>query len=71
MTNNRLNFGLDGTTDADFVQTINDTNTVDGRLVIYRQNVDNITINASSNAGTVYVINGTNVTVDGFIPEQK
>ena len=63
MSGNALNFGLDGTTDPHYVQDIDTSNKVNGRNVTYLLNAENIEINSSSNAGTVYVINGKNVTL--------
>ena len=63
MSGNALNFGLDGTTDQDYVQDIDTTNKVNGKSIIYLRNTMDSIVDSSSNAGTVYVINGTNVTL--------
>ncbi len=63
MTNNTYNFGLSGITDAHFIQQIDTTNLVNGKSVLYLRNVQDEVIDPSRNAGTIYVVNGTNVTV--------
>jgi PGF-pre-PGF domain-containing protein/uncharacterized repeat protein (TIGR01451 family) len=62
MTGNRYNFHWSGDgTDID--NTIDTSNTVDGKPVYYLKNVDFTVYDGSSNAGTFYCFNCFNITV--------
>jgi parallel beta-helix repeat protein len=64
LSDNRLNFGIDGTHYLDFAtHTIDETNTVDGKPVYYIKGLSDTVYDASTNAGTMYLINCENVTV--------
>jgi len=63
-SNNEHNFGIDGTSYADFTtHTIDTTNTVEGKPVYYIKGISDSIYNADINAGTIYLINCKNVTV--------
>jgi parallel beta-helix repeat protein len=63
-SDNRFNFGIDGTHYLDFTtHTIDTTNTVNGKLVYYIKGESDTVYDASTNAGTIYLINCENVTV--------
>jgi parallel beta-helix repeat protein len=61
---NRFNFGIDGTHYLDFTtHTIDTTNTVNGKPVYYIKGESDTVYDASTNAGTIYLINCKNATV--------
>ena len=66
MSGNSLNFGLDGTTDQDYVQNIDRTNLVNGKSIIYLYNGNRVVIDRTSNAGMVIAINGTNLVLENL-----
>ena len=59
MSGNTYNFTMWGGP----IQTIDKSNTVDGKPIYFLVDVSDAVIDASTNAGFVYVANGTNVTV--------
>jgi parallel beta-helix repeat protein len=61
---NRFNFGIDGTHYLDFTtHTIDETNTVNGKPIYYIKDESDKVYDASTNAGTIYLINCKNATV--------
>jgi len=68
LTNNKMsvntcNFYIQGTSISHFIQNIDTTNTVDGKLIYYLVGASHTVIDSFSNAGFVGVINGNNITV--------
>jgi parallel beta-helix repeat protein len=63
MFNNVCNFSLEGSSNNDFNNSVDTSNTVDGKPVYYIQDATNQVYDNSANAGTVYCINCDNVTV--------
>jgi len=63
MSANTYNFGVGGGSVSDYVQTIDTTNTVDGKPIYYLVGVSGQVIDASTNAGFVGIVNSNNVTV--------
>src|SRR5574341_143409 len=63
MTGSRFNFGVDGYQDSDFNNSIDTSNKVDGKPVIYTKNRKDTVYDISSNAGTIYCIWCSNVTI--------
>ncbi len=63
MTGNSYNFYLEGYQDSHFDNSIDLSNTVDGKPVFYIKNVENTIFDSSSNIGTLYCIWCNNVTV--------
>jgi parallel beta-helix repeat protein len=61
MSSNSYNFGVDGSNLEDFLHDINESNLVDGKPLYYWTNRSNEEV--PSDAGAVYVINSTNITV--------
>lgn len=58
------NFGMSGGDFGEFFNhDIDTTNLVDGKPIYYIRNANNLTIDSSSNAGLVYLINCNNITV--------
>ena len=63
MSANTYNFYVSGTSVLHYIQTIDISNTVDGKTVYYLVDVSNLVIDSSADAGYVGVVNCTNVTV--------
>ncbi|KAA0007607.1 MAG: hypothetical protein FE036_03360 [Thermoplasmata archaeon] len=63
MSGNVYNFGLFGSEDSHFSNTIDTTNTVDGKPIYYIKDESNMVIDDTSNAGTIYCIQCENVTI--------
>ena len=63
MSNNTYNFNVAGSSLSNYVQTIDTSNTVDGKPVYYLVGASGVVIDASTNAGYVAVVNSINVTV--------
>jgi|GEM_PF-5021768 len=61
--NNGFNFALFSWSTVALRNNIDTSNTVDGRPIYYLADANGVTIDESTNAGTVYCINCTNVTV--------
>ena len=61
MTSNGYNFGVYGTSPEHFFQNIDISNLVDGKPIYYL--IDQAGMNVPYDAGQVYVVNSTNVTV--------
>ena len=61
--NNSYNFGVSGGSFSDFNNTIDTSNTVDGKLIQYVIDVEDEILDNQTNIGVLYVINGINVTV--------
>lgn len=57
------NFNLRGENDFDFINTIDTTNTVDGKAVYYVRNVSNQTFDAGTNAGVLYCIDCSDIVI--------
>jgi len=66
MSCNKYNFGLYGAIETHFNNTIDESNTVDGKLIYYVKNASKTVYNSSTNAGTLYLINCTNITIRNF-----
>jgi parallel beta-helix repeat protein len=62
-SDNRYNFAVHGNSFSDFNNYVDKSNTVDGKLIYYLIDAANAVYGAETNAGTVYVINGKNITV--------
>jgi len=67
MTSNVHSFHLDGGQDSHFNNTIDITNTVDGKPVYYIKSGSNTTYDSSSNAGIFYCIWCDNITIKDLI----
>ena len=63
MFGNKYNFYLFGDTDNHFLNTINSSNSVNGKPVYYIKNAANQTYDTSTNAGTFYCIFCDNITL--------
>jgi len=63
MWGNEYNFGLYGAIETHFNNTIDASNTVDGKPIYYMNKVSNTVYDSSTNAGTLYLIGCDNVTV--------
>ena len=63
MTGNTFNFDLWGDTDSEFDNSVDVSNTVDGKPVYYLKGVTNTVYDAQTNASTVYLINCNNITL--------
>ena len=63
MSNNTYNFYVGGSSISNFVQIIDTSNTVNGKPIYYLVGTSNQTINSSTSAGYVGVVNSINVTV--------
>jgi parallel beta-helix repeat protein len=63
MEGNTYNFKLDGSTFSDFTNSIDTSNLVDGKPIYYLLTAIDAVYDASTNAGTFYCINCTNVTL--------
>ncbi len=61
--NNSYNFGVSGGSFSDFNNTIDTSNTVDGKPIRYVMGVEDEIFDNQTNIGVLYVINGINVTV--------
>jgi parallel beta-helix repeat protein len=61
MVCNKYNFGVFGDSTSDFTHTVDTSNTVDGKPIIYWINQNNRQV--PSNAGFVAVVDSTNITV--------
>lgn len=66
MTGNYSNFGVRGSSDQTLDHNIDTTNLVDGKPIYYIKDASNQTFDASTNAGTFYCINCTNVIIEGL-----
>lgn len=66
MADNGLNFRISGKVDSDYNQDIDASNTVQGKALLYVVGANGATFDASSNAGAVYLINCSGVTVKGL-----
>jgi len=64
MSRNAYNFSLSGNADSHFNNTIDMTNSVDGKPIYYiKDNSSGMIIDSTSNAGTIYCIRCDNVTI--------
>ena len=63
MSGNSYNFGIDGGSYSDFDNDIDTSNLVDGKPIYYLVGDSDAVINSASNAGLVYCINCSNITV--------
>ncbi|WP_292464787.1 NosD domain-containing protein [Methanolobus sp.] len=62
MESNGYNFGVGGATFEFFVQNIDASNTIDGKVLYYL--LDQADMQVPSDAGQVYAVNSTNITVN-------
>ncbi|MCZ7402504.1 MAG: right-handed parallel beta-helix repeat-containing protein [Candidatus Methanoperedens sp.] len=63
MTANSFNFGLSGSSDSDFNNQVDYSNTVDDKPIYYVKNANNTVYDFTTNAGTFYCISCLNVTI--------
>ena len=63
MTDNRANFGVLANNASDLDNSVDVSNMVDGKPIYYLKDTADTVIDASTNAGTVYLINCNNVTI--------
>ena len=63
MVNNRYNFGVFGSNSADFSNSIEITNTAEGKPVLYMSDVSDTVFDEKTNASCLYLIKCSNVTV--------
>jgi len=63
MVNNKYNFGVDGQNFAEFNHTIDASNLVDNRPILYRIGLSNEVFDSGIEVGTLCLINADNVTV--------
>jgi len=61
MVSNDYNFEVEAATLSSFINDIDLSNTVDGRQIYYLVNQENFSVNSSSNAGYVAVVNSTGI----------
>lgn len=66
MDGNLANLRVDGANDAEYTHTIASNNTVGGKPVLYLVGANGGTYDASSGAGTVYLINCNGITLRGL-----
>jgi parallel beta-helix repeat protein len=64
LTGNNYNLGIIASDQADYVNNVDDSNTVNGKPVLYWVGEDGLTV--SSNAGYVALVNCTNITVENL-----
>jgi parallel beta-helix repeat protein len=67
MTDNTYNFGISWESHAHLFNSIDVTNTVDGKPIYYLKNINNTVYDAWTNAGIVYLINCTHVTIKDMV----
>jgi parallel beta-helix repeat protein len=67
MTDNTYNFGVVWDTDSHLYNSVNVSNMVDGKPIYYLKDVSNQVYDAQTNAGTVYLINCSNVTIKNLV----
>ena len=63
MINNSYNLNIGGNSLTDYINDIDTSNTIDGRLIYYLVNTNNQIIDSTSNAGYVGVINSSGITI--------
>ena len=63
LSGNTYNFGVSGGASHHFYNYVNKSNLVNGRPILYSINSTNAIFDAKTNAGTVYIVNGKNITV--------
>ncbi|MHC1575102.1 MAG: S-layer protein domain-containing protein [Candidatus Methanogasteraceae archaeon] len=63
ISNNRYNFGLYGCNDSHFNNHIDATNLADAKPIRYLKGASDITIDSTTDAGTIYCIRCDNITV--------
>ena len=63
ISDNRYNFGLYGWDDSQFNNSIDATNLVDAKPILYLKGASDITIDSTTDAGTIYCIQCDNITV--------
>lgn len=64
MVNNTYNFAIDTVyINASMKNNVDTTNTVNGKPIYYLVNVSDISLNSTSNAGTIYCINCQNISI--------
>jgi len=63
MSGNRYNFGAEGFSYSELDNDIDTSNLVDGKPIYYLVDASDNVIDSGTNAGTVYCINGDNITV--------
>lgn len=68
MTDNAYNFDISGENLSHYINDIDATNTVGGRVVCYLINKEDLVLNSSffSNVGYIAVVNSTRITVEGL-----
>jgi parallel beta-helix repeat protein len=66
MFGNRRNFKIDGSLISDYDNDIDKTNQVNGKPIYYLKDVNNETIDSTSNAGLVGCFNCSNITIRGL-----
>lgn len=67
MTGNTYNFGVLWDTDSHLYNSVDASNMVDGKPIYYLKDVSNKVYDAQTNAGTVYLINCSNVTIKNLV----
>ncbi len=67
MAGNTMNFGVEGRGIDEYRHAIDTTNTVDGRPVYYLVDQSGAIVDGSTRAGTVYIINCTDVAVSDVV----
>jgi parallel beta-helix repeat protein len=63
MSGNKYNFDISGSGDSDFNNSIDTTNTVEGKPIYYIRNATGQVYDSSTNAGVFYCISCNNVTI--------
>ena len=63
LTDNNQNFICDGDVTNDYYQDIDNSNTMDGKTIYYLVSKSNILLDSSSNAGCVYAVSCSNLTI--------
>ena len=67
MDGSPANLRVDGAIDAEYTHTIDTSNTVGGKPVLYLVGVNGGAFDGSSQAGTVYLINCSGITLKGLV----
>jgi parallel beta-helix repeat protein len=67
MTGNTYNFGISWDSHSHLFNSIDVTNTVDGKPIYYLKNINNTVYDALTNAGIIYLINCTHITIKDMV----
>ncbi len=71
MYDNVMNFGVDGDEIEDYFHEVDTTNTVDGKPVYYLVEEEDVVIDGTSGAGTVYIVACKDIMVEDLVLEMN